>query len=52
VPRAFLEHDNADSLLSELGLDPTGLSGAFLRLLDDQPEFPRVLPETPRAHFL
>jgi 1-deoxy-D-xylulose-5-phosphate synthase len=52
VPRAYLEQDNADSLLSDLGLDPEGLSGAFLRLLDDQPEFPRVLPVSPHAHFL
>jgi 1-deoxy-D-xylulose-5-phosphate synthase len=52
VPRAFLEHDKPDALLAELGLDPEGLSGAFLRLLDDKPEFPRIIPESPHAHFL
>jgi 1-deoxy-D-xylulose-5-phosphate synthase len=29
VPRVFLEHDHPDSLLTELGLDAEGLSGAF-----------------------
>jgi 1-deoxy-D-xylulose-5-phosphate synthase len=52
VPRAYLEHDHPDSLLAELGLDAEGLSGAFLRLLDDKPEFPRVIPASPHAHFL
>jgi 1-deoxy-D-xylulose-5-phosphate synthase len=52
VPRAFLEHDKPDALLAELGLDPEGLSGAFLRLLDDKPEFPRILPESPHAQYL
>jgi 1-deoxy-D-xylulose-5-phosphate synthase len=52
VPRVFLEHDHPDSLLTELGLDAEGLSGAFLRLLEDKPEFPRVLPESPHAHYL
>ena len=52
VPRAFLEHDNPDSLLADLGLDAEGLSGAFLRLLDDEPEFPRALRESPHAHYL
>jgi 1-deoxy-D-xylulose-5-phosphate synthase len=52
VPRAFLEHDNPDSLLADLGLDAEGLSGAFLRLLDDEAEFPRVLRESPHANYL
>jgi 1-deoxy-D-xylulose-5-phosphate synthase len=52
VPRAFLEHDKPDALLSELGLDPEGLCGAFLRLLDDKPEFPRIIPEAPHAQYL
>jgi 1-deoxy-D-xylulose-5-phosphate synthase len=51
VPRAFLEHDHPDALLAELGLSADGLSGAFLRLLADQPEFPRVLPESPQRHY-
>jgi 1-deoxy-D-xylulose-5-phosphate synthase len=51
VPRAFLEHDHPDALLAELGLDADGLSGAFLRLLADEPEFPRVLPESPQRHY-
>ena len=51
VPRAFLEHHRPDALLAEIGLDPEGLAAAFLRLLNDQPEFPRVLPEAPRPHF-
>jgi 1-deoxy-D-xylulose-5-phosphate synthase len=45
VPRAFLEHHRPDALLAELGLDPEGIAGAFLRLLGDEPEFPRVLPD-------
>ena len=52
VPRAFLEHDHPDSLLADLGLDAEGLSGAFLRLLDDEAEFPRALRESPHAHYL
>ena len=52
VPRAFLEHHHPDALLGELGLDPEGLSAAFERLLEDQPEFPRVLPEAPRPRYL
>jgi 1-deoxy-D-xylulose-5-phosphate synthase len=51
VPRAFLEHHRPDALLAEIGLDPEGLAGAFLRLLNDKPEFPRVLPEAPRPNF-
>ncbi|HUX05215.1 MAG TPA: 1-deoxy-D-xylulose-5-phosphate synthase [Acidimicrobiales bacterium] len=51
VPRAFLEHDRPDELLSELGLDPEGIAGAFRRMLADQPEFPRVLPEAPKPHY-
>jgi 1-deoxy-D-xylulose-5-phosphate synthase len=51
VPRAFLEHHRPDALLAEIGLDPEGLAAAFVRLLNDQPEFPRVLPEAPRPHY-
>ena len=52
VPRAYLEQHRPDALLAELGLDPEGLAGAFSRLLDDKPEFPRVVPEAPRPTFL
>ena len=52
VPRVFLEQHRPDALLSELGLDPEGLAGAMRRLLADQPEFPRVLPEAPRPTYL
>jgi 1-deoxy-D-xylulose-5-phosphate synthase len=52
VPRAFLEHDQPDLLLAELGLDPEGLAAAFIRLLEDKAEFPRGLPEAPTARFL
>ena len=52
VPRAYLEHHHPDALLAEIGLDPEGLAGAFERILNDQPEFPRVLPEAPRPKFL
>ena len=51
VPRAFLEHHRPDQLLAELGLDPEGLAAAFSRMLADQPEFPRELPESPRPHY-
>jgi 1-deoxy-D-xylulose-5-phosphate synthase len=51
VPRAFLEHHRPDALLGELGLDPEGLANAFLRLLNDKSEYPRVLPESPQARF-
>jgi 1-deoxy-D-xylulose-5-phosphate synthase len=51
VPRAYLEHDKPDALLAELGLDPEGLAAAFTRLLEDWPEFPRVLPEAPQARY-
>ena len=52
VPRAYLEHHRPDALLAELGLDPEGLAGAFDRLLADAPEFPHVLPESPRPRYL
>jgi 1-deoxy-D-xylulose-5-phosphate synthase len=52
VPRAFLDHNQPDALLGELGLDPEGLSTALLRLLNDEPEFPRVLPTAPRGPYL
>ncbi len=51
VPRVFLEHHRPDALLAELGLDPEGLAGAFTRMLADAPEFPRVLPESPRPQY-
>ena len=51
VPRAFLEHHRPDALLGEIGLDPEGLAGAFVRLLNNEPEFPRPLPEAPRPHY-
>jgi 1-deoxy-D-xylulose-5-phosphate synthase len=51
VPRAYLEHHHPDELLAELGLDPPGLASAFTRLLADQPEAPRVLPEAPRPNY-
>jgi 1-deoxy-D-xylulose-5-phosphate synthase len=52
VPRAFLAHDKPNALLAELGLDAEGLAAAMLRLLADQPEFPRTPPESPRAQYL
>ena len=52
VPRMFLEQHRPDALLAELGLDPEGLCAAFGRLLSDQPEFPRQLPESPRPTYL
>jgi 1-deoxy-D-xylulose-5-phosphate synthase len=51
VPRAYLEHHHPDELLAELGLDPQGLASAFTRLLANQPESPRVLPESPRPNY-
>jgi 1-deoxy-D-xylulose-5-phosphate synthase len=51
TPRAYLEQHRPDKLLAELGLDPKGLAASFSRLLDDQPEFAPVLPETPRPIF-
>ncbi len=52
VPRAYLEHHRPDALLGEIGLDPEGLAAAFKRLLEDQAEFPRVLPESPTPRYL
>ena len=52
VPRAYLEQHRPDDLLSELGLDPEGIAGAIRRLLDDQPEFARPAPESPRPRYL
>jgi len=51
VPRAYLEHHSADSLLGEIGLDPEGIAAAVTRLLADQPEFERVAPEAPRPRY-
>ncbi len=52
VPRAYLEHHRPDKLLEELGLDAGGLAAAFSRMLNDQPECPRTLPEAPRSRYL
>lgn len=52
TPRAYLEQHRPDLLLAELGLDAPGLAAAFTRLLADQPEFARELPESPRPTFL
>jgi 1-deoxy-D-xylulose-5-phosphate synthase len=51
TPRAYLEQHRPDKLLAELGLDPEGLAAAFSRLLDDQPEYAPVLPESPRPNY-
>ncbi|NNN10024.1 MAG: 1-deoxy-D-xylulose-5-phosphate synthase [Acidimicrobiaceae bacterium] len=52
VPRAYLEHHHPDALLAEIGLDPAGIAGAIERLLHDEAEFPRILPEAPRPRYL
>jgi len=52
VPRAFLEQHHPEALLSEIGLDPEGIAGAIDRLMRDEPEFPRVIPEAPRPRFV
>ena len=52
VPRAYLEHHQPDALLAEIGLDPAGIAGAIERLLRDEAEFPRTLPESPRPRYL
>ncbi len=52
VPRAYLEHHRPDELLSELGLDAEGIASAIRRFLEDQPEFARPLPESPRPRYL
>ena len=51
VPRAYLEHHQADALLEEIGLDPAGIAGAIERLLHDEAEFPRTPPEAPRPRY-
>ena len=51
VPRAYLEQHKPDLLLAELGLDAAGLAGAMSRLLADEPEFPRAVPEAPSPRF-
>lgn len=51
VPRAYLEHHQPEALLAEIGLDPEGIAGAIDRLLRDEAEFPRHLPESPRPRF-
>ena len=52
VPRAYLEQHHPEALLSEIGLDPEGIAGAIERLLRDEPEFPRVIPEAPRPRYV
>jgi len=52
VPRAYLEHHKPDALLGEVGLDVAGVAGAIERLLRDEPEFARPIPEAPRPHYL
>ena len=52
VPRAFLEQHHPEALLAEIGLDPEGIAAAVERLLRDEPEFPRVIPESPRPRFI
>jgi len=51
VPRAYLQQHKPDALLGEIGLDDEGLAAAFSRAMKDEPEYPRVLPEAPRAHY-
>jgi 1-deoxy-D-xylulose-5-phosphate synthase len=51
TPRVYLEHHKPDALLSELGLDPEGLAGAFTRLLEGKPEFPPAFREAPRPNY-
>jgi deoxyxylulose-5-phosphate synthase len=51
VPRAYLEHHQPEELLAEIGLDPKGIAGAVDRLLRDEAEFPRIVPEAPRPRF-
>jgi 1-deoxy-D-xylulose-5-phosphate synthase len=52
VPRAFLEQHHPEALLGEIGLDPEGIAAAIDRLLRDEPEFPRVIPEAPRPRYI
>jgi 1-deoxy-D-xylulose-5-phosphate synthase len=52
VPRAFLDHNKPDALLAEIGLDASGLAKALSRLLNDEPEFPPVVPVAPRGDYL
>ena len=52
VPRAFLDHNKPDALLAEIGLDASGLAKALSRLLNDEPEFPPVVPLAPRGDYL
>jgi 1-deoxy-D-xylulose-5-phosphate synthase len=51
VPRAYLEQHHPEALLAEIGLDPAGIAGAIERLVRDEPEFDRVVPESPRPRF-
>ena len=51
VPRAYLEHHQPEALLAEIGLDPAGIAAAIKRLLRDEAEFPRIVPESPRPRY-
>jgi len=51
VPRAYLEHHKPDMLLAEIGLDPEGIAASLRRLLTDEPEFAKPVPEAPRPHY-
>jgi 1-deoxy-D-xylulose-5-phosphate synthase len=51
VPRAYLEHHKPDLLLAEIGLDPEGIAASLRRLLADEPEFAKPVPEAPRPHY-
>jgi 1-deoxy-D-xylulose-5-phosphate synthase len=52
VPRAFLQHNTADALLAEIGLDVTGIGRAMQAFLDDMPADELELPLAPRPTFL
>ena len=51
VPRAYLEHHQPEALLAEIGLDAAGIAAAIERLVHDEAEFPRVVPESPRPRY-
>jgi len=51
VPRAYLTHDSADTLLAAVGLNPEGIAAALGRLLRDEPEFPLPAPQSPTPEY-
>jgi 1-deoxy-D-xylulose-5-phosphate synthase len=51
VPRAYLEHHQADALIAEVGLDGAGLADSFARTLADQPELADAGVERPSPHY-